>query len=99
VASRLRDRLIGVAGRDEDRAPVMERVVEREQRRFVAAVAVASAREAGRDLVGQLTGGPERAGAVEELLELCADVPEARRTAERQAVCPAHGVGGGNRGV
>src|SRR5581483_7557118 len=30
-----RDRLVGVARGDEDRAPVVERVVEREQRRLV----------------------------------------------------------------
>ena len=43
---------------------------------------VGRARKAGRDLVRQLTGEPERTGAVEELLQLCVDVPEARRTAK-----------------
>jgi hypothetical protein len=62
-------------------------------------VVVARARKAGRDLVRQLTSGPERTGAVEELLELCADVPEARRTAKGQSICPAHVIGGRNLDV
>ena len=97
VASRLRDRLIGIARRDNDRTPVIERVVKRKQRRFVAAVNVARARKAGRDLVRQLTSEPERTGDVEEeLLQLCADVPEARRTLKGQSICPAQVIGGRN---
>jgi hypothetical protein len=73
---------------------VVEGVVEGEQGRLVAAVAVARAREAGRDLVGQLAREPQRTGGVEELLELCADVPEARRAAEGQRVRPADVIEG-----
>src|SRR5918997_161077 len=96
VASRLCDRLIGIARRDNDRTPVIEGVVQRKQRRFVAAVNVARARKAGPHLVRQLTSEPERTGDVEELLQLCADVPEARRTAKGQAICPAQVIGGRN---
>ena len=40
---------------------------------------VGRARKTGCDLVRQLAGKPERTGAVEKLLQLGADVPEARR--------------------
>jgi hypothetical protein len=52
-------------------------------------VNVARARKAGRDLVRKLTSGPERTGAVEELLELCADIPEPRWAPKRQRIRPA----------
>lgn len=77
----------------------MERVVEREQRRLVAAVFVACAGEPGGDLVRRLTRGPERTGAVEELLQLGAYAPEARGTAEGHSIRPAQVIDRGDLDV
>src|SRR5260370_1324707 len=59
---------VGVAGRDDDAAPVVEGVVEREDRRLLAAVCGGGGGERGRDLAGQTTLTPQRAGGVNELL-------------------------------
>src|SRR5262249_56252429 len=78
----------GVPERDDDRAPVVERVVEGEERRLLPAVRGLGGGEGGGDLVAQLPVLPELPGEVEKHLQLCGNVPEPRRRAEGQPVRP-----------
>ena len=56
-----------VAWADDERAPVVEGVVEREYRRLLTAVRGRGARERRADFVDERARGPERPGHVEEL--------------------------------
>ena len=82
------DLVDGVAEREHDCAPVVQRVVEGEDRRLLAAVAGLRGGERGRDLIDQLPLLPELTGEVEEYLQLCGDVPESRRRAESRTRRP-----------
>ncbi len=97
VAAGGRDRGVGVPGRHDDGAPVVHRVVERQQGRFVAPVRVARRGERRGRLVGERSLGPQRPGGVDELLELGGDVAEPRGRPQRDGIRPAHVVDGGDR--
>ena len=77
-----------VAERDDDHAPVVEGVVERQDRRLLTAVLGLRRGEGRRQLVGELALLPQVAGLVDELLELRRHVAEARGRAESDAVGP-----------
>ena len=79
---------VGVAGRHQDPAEVVDRVVERQQRRLLAAVVGLRGGEPGVHLVGELALAPLRSEGVEVLLELAGDVAEAGRRAEQHGVGP-----------
>jgi hypothetical protein len=95
VAAGGEDLVHGVAERQDQHPPVIKGVVEREDRRFLAAVWRVRGGEAGRDLVGEFSLLPEASGLVDELLELGGDVSEARWCAEGNAVGPFEVVEGG----
>src|SRR5262249_18117300 len=59
-----------VADREDDHAPVVERVVEGEDRRLLTAVRRLRGGERRGDLVGELALLPEMPGPVHELLQL-----------------------------
>ncbi|GFJ76236.1 hypothetical protein Phou_004160 [Phytohabitans houttuyneae] len=65
-----------------------EEVVQRDQRRLLAAVPVDAGRERGGRLVGEHAIEPQPAGLVEKLLELRGDHAEPGRRTEREGVRP-----------
>ena len=77
IATRRKYGLIRIAGRDEDRAPVVQHVVHRKQRGLLPAVGIVGAGEAGGHLVGQHALHPQAEGGVDVLLELRGDIAEA----------------------
>src|SRR5262249_21234762 len=69
------DLVNGVAKRENNGAPVVQRVVEREDRRFLPPVGGLGGRERRRDLVDQLSLLPELPGEVEKHFSCAATFP------------------------
>ena len=88
IAAAVEDLVHGVPERQHDGAPVVQGVVEREDRRLLTAVLGHRRREGRRDLVDECSSLPELAREVEEDLQLRRDVAEASRRSEGDAVRP-----------
>src|SRR5690606_22553380 len=84
----IEDPRVGVAGAHDDRAPVVEGVVHRQDRRLLAAVAGRGRHERRHHLVDELALGPQAAGLVDELPDLRARHAVAGRCAPQDRVGP-----------
>src|SRR6266545_3688898 len=88
VAARGEHLLHCIAERKHHHAPVVEGVVERQDRRLLPSVSRLRGGKAGRDLVRELAFLPEPPRLIDVLLELGGDVAEAGGRSEGDPVCP-----------
>src|SRR3954466_8235659 len=78
----------GVSERQDDGAPVVEGVVQGEDRRLLPSVLRLRRREGRSDLVDQFSPFPELPGEVEKQLQLSCDVAETSRGSKGDPVRP-----------